>query len=103
MSCTRAAEEKINKFKAKAMVVAVAAVVRVDNDKEHSENGHALEVLQVMCNCCRLNHTGFADYIATQTNHEDKHDLIADVVGFVNHIERDLKTVVQNSDETNPR
>ena len=40
---------------------------------------------------------------ATQTNHEDKHDLIADVVGFVNHIERDLKTVVQNSDETNPR
>ena len=77
------------------MVVAVAAVVRVDAGKEELEQGHALELLQVLCNCCRNSHVGFQDYIATQTNHEDKHDLIADIVSYVNQIERDLKTAVQ--------
>eukprot|EP01043_Picozoa_sp_COSAG02_P043029 COSAG02_NODE_3711_length_6341_cov_4.360622_7_plen_240_part_00 len=94
-----AVASKANRFKAKAMVVAVAAVVRVDTLKEDAENGHVLEVLEVLCNCCRKGHTGFQDYIATQTNHEDKHDLISDIVLYVNHIERDMKTVVQETGE----
>lgn len=88
-----------DRWKAKAMIVAVAAVVRVDDNMETTESGHALEVLQVMCNCCRLGHTNFQSYMANQANHEDKHDLVTAVVMLLNHLERDLKTVVQDSDD----
>ena len=97
---TKGAGVPKHRLKAKALAVAVAAVVRVDDNQELTEQGHALEVLKVMDNCCGFNHKPFQQYISSQSNHEDTYDLISDVVLFVNHIERDLKTVVQNSDDT---
>ena len=87
-------------LKAGALAVAIASVIRVDDDQENTQQGYALETLSVLDNICGFpTHRGFQDYMANQNTHEDTTDLIADIVQYVNHIERDLKSIVQESNE----
>lgn len=62
------------------------------------EVGFALEVLQVLRNMTLGDHVGMQVYLQRQPGHPRELDLISDVVGYLNQIERDLKDAVIQTD-----
>jgi len=56
--------------------------------------GHAVETLSLLSNCCKGAHSGMQDYIRDQPGHQEQFNLIADVIYYINQLERDLKDEV---------
>ena len=62
--------------------------------------GHAIELLEFMCNCT-AGHSGMQDYVEQQMGHEEDFDIITEVVYFLSQLERDVKRTlyyIQNGD-----
>ena len=70
--------------------------VKFDESLVVEQTGHATETLTVMMNMCLGNHRGMQDYILRQPGHLRDLNLLADVVAYLNQVERDIKTYVEH-------
>ena len=58
--------------------------------------GYAMETFTFMANCCKGPHTGMQDYIHEQPGHQERYDLISDIIHYIKSLERDVKADIRS-------
>jgi hypothetical protein len=73
--------------------------LREDPFTKREEDGHACEVLDLMCNMTLNNHSGLQHYLEQQPTFSKSLNLSADVVAYLSCLEHDLKDALEENDE----